>query len=252
MRLTFCGFWVKHLKYSIGCHEDDSLLMISDCKFVFVIVLKSRINLFLKLVTVRSASDLLVCIMSVDSFIFYLLFICDLLWLVVCRWLLSSYLFNLWKLFSVVHQWINWMEKKVKVTCWWIWSLKTNRGRDNSPGGLSEDYYPSRFSLCEKFLFRFPPLAPSFYLFSLISWTYFPFFFFFFPSLTVSGSDFLSLPSPPSPLAPFTPSLLPLPLCVVGGGLSYFMLLLWSLLKTLTSGTACKRFQTGQHTHTHT
>lgn len=218
--------------------------------FVFVIVLKSRINLFLKLVTVRSASDLLVCIMSVDSFIFYLLFICDLLWLVVCRWLLSSYLFNLWKLFSVVHQWINWMEKKVKVTCWWIWSLKTNRGRDNSPGGLSEDYYPSRFSLCEKFLFRFPPFAPSFLPF--FSHFLDLFSLFFFPSLTVSGSDFLSLPSPPSPLAPFTPSLLPLPLCVVGGGLSYFMLLLWSLLKTLTSGTACKRFQTGQHTHTHT
>lgn len=181
--------------------------------FVFVIVLKSRINLFLKLVTVRSASDLLVCIMSVDSFIFYLLFICDLLWLVVCRWLLSSYLFNLWKLFSVVHQWINWMEKKVKVTCWWIWSLKTNRGRDNSPGGLSEDYYPSRFSLCEKFLFRFPPLAPSFFTFFL-SFPGFIFPFFFSPRWLSLVLIFSPSPRPPHPSPPSLP-LCFLSLCVL-------------------------------------
>lgn len=251
MRLTFCGFWVKHLKYSIGCHEDDSLLMISDCKFCVCNCAEESDKLVFK--TSDSPFSLRFTLLYHVSRLFYLLSFIY-LWLVVtcwvCRWLLSSYLFNLWKLFSVVHQWINWMEKKVKVTCWWIWSLKTNRGRDNSPGGLSEDYYPSRFSLCEKFLFRFPPFAPSFLPF--FSHFLDLFSLFFFPSLTVSGSDFLSLPSPPSPLAPFTPSLLPLPLCVVGGGLSYFMLLLWSLLKTLTSGTACKRFQTGQHTHTHT
>lgn len=166
--------------------------------FVFVIVLKSRINLFLKLVTVRSASDLLVCIMSVDSFIFYLLFICDLLWLVECVAGYFPVICLIFGSFSVVHQWINWMEKKVKVTCWWIWSLKTNRGRDNSPGGLSEDYYPSRFSLCEKFLFRFPPLAPSFFTFFLS----FPGFIFpFFFPLADCLWFWFSLP----PLAPLTP-----------------------------------------------